>query len=103
MNSFETATQIMMNNPDFTETATFRGAPLTVVQSSVSEYPTLGEFGTEGGVSFFLRVEARLLSSPPVQYEQITFRGVTYKIERTELDSGGLVYRIYLKSINATR
>ena len=103
MNPFDTATQIMMQNPDFTETATFRGSALTVVQSTISEFPTLGEFGTEGGVNFFLRVEARFLATPPAQYERITFRGVTYKIERTELDSGGLVYRLYLKSLNATR
>ena len=51
MNPFEAATNILMNNPDFTEMA--------------------------------------------------TFRGTTYKIDRADLDSAGLVYRVYLKSLTS--
>ena len=57
--------------------------------------------GEDDGESFFLRIEARLLDSPPQKYELITFRGTTYKIDHSDLDSGGLVWRVYLKSLTS--
>lgn len=101
MNPFEAATQIMMSNPDFVETAAFRNGSVPVVASELAFAPTVTEFGEDEGESFFLRIEARLLSSPPAKYELITFRGVEYKIDRADLDSAGLVYRVYLKSLSS--
>ena len=101
MNLFEAATQLMMSNPDFTETATFRGSSITVIASELAFAPPVTEFGEDEGESFFLRIEARLLSSPPQKDEQITFRGATYKIDRADLDSAGLVWRVYLKSLSS--
>ena len=101
MNPFEAATQIMMSNTDFTEMATFRDSSITVIASELAFAPTVTEFGEDEGESFFLRIEARLLASPPEKYEQITFRGITYKIDRADLDSAGLVYRVYLKSLTS--
>lgn len=101
MNPFETATIDIMTNPDFRETATFRGADVSVVASELAESPVLTEFGEDDGVSFFLRIEARLLDSPPKKYELITFRSVTYKIDHIDLDSAGLVYRVYLRSLTS--
>lgn len=99
MNPFETATRTIMSNPDFTDTAEIAGATVTVVASELAEGETLTEYGDDAGVSFFLRVEARLLSTPPKKYDKVVFHGVTYKIDRLDLDSAGLVYRIYLKSL----
>ena len=101
MNPFEAATNILMNNPDFTEMATFRGSSITVVASETGMAPTLTDFGEDEGESFFLRIMASALSSPPQKYEEITFRGTTYKIDRADLDSAGLVYRVYLKSLTS--
>ena len=93
----------MMSNPDFTELCYIGGstAGTVCVASETAESPVLTEFGDDDGVSFFLRIEGRLLSSPPKKYEHITFRGVTYKIDRADLDSAGLVYRVYLKSLTS--
>jgi hypothetical protein len=99
--AFELATLDLMSNPDFAETATFREQSVSCVASEVAEAPTLSEFGEDEGVSFFLRIEARLLSAPPKKYERITFRGTTYKISRADLDSAGLVWRIYLVSLSS--
>jgi hypothetical protein len=96
---FETATKTIMSNPDFTDTAEIAGATVTVVASELSEAEVLTEYGEDEGVSFFLRVEARLLATPPKKYDKIVFHGVTYKIDRIDLDSAGLVYRVYLKSL----
>ena len=101
MNPFEAATNILMNNQDFTETATFRGASISVVASEIGLAPTLTDFGEDEGESFFLRILASLLLTPPEKYEQITFRGTTYKIDRADLDSAGLVWRVYLKSLSS--
>ena len=100
MNPFEAATNIMMN-PDVTETATFRNSSITVVASETGMAPTLTDFGEDEGESFFLRIMASALSSPPQKYEEITFRGTAYKIDRADLDSAGLVYRVYLKSLSS--
>ena len=101
MNPFEAATQLMMSNPDFTETATFRGSSITVIASELAFSQTLTDFGEDEGESFFLRIEARLLASAPKKDERITFRGTTYKIDRADLDSAGLVWRVYLKSLTS--
>lgn len=101
MNPFEAATIAMMSNPDFVETATFRNGSVPVVASELACSPTLTDFGEDEGESFFLRVEARHLSAPPAKYELITFRGVDYKIDRADLDSAGLVWRVYLKSLTS--
>jgi hypothetical protein len=101
MTAFEQATITMMSNPDFTETCTFRNESIVCVASELAESPVLTEFGEDEGASFFLRIEARLLSTPPKKYEQITFRGTTYKIDRADLDSAGLVWRVYLKSLTS--
>lgn len=101
MNPFETATEILMTNPDFTDTAVIAGSTVTVVASELSEAEVLTEFGEDAGVSFFLRVEARNLATPPKKYDIIQFRGVEYKLDRIDLDSGGLVYRLYLRSLTS--
>lgn len=101
MTAFEQATITMMSNPDFVESCTFREASVPCVASETAESPVLTEFGEDDGVSFYLRIEGRLLSSPPKKYEKITFRGTTYKIDRADLDSAGLVYRVYLKSLTS--
>lgn len=101
MTAFEQATITMMNNPDFVESCTFRESSVPCVASETAESPVLTEFGEDEGVSFYLRIEGRLLVSPPKKYEKITFRGTTYKIDRADLDSAGLVYRIYLKSLTS--
>lgn len=101
--AFEQATITMMSNPDFTELCYIAGstAGTVCVASELAESPVLTEFGEDDGVSFYLRIEGRLLSTPPKKYEKITFRGVTYKIDRADLDSAGLVYRVYLKSLTS--
>ena len=99
MNPFEAATQIIMQNPDFTDVAIIGGATVSVVASELAEGETLTEYGEDAAVSFFLRVEKRLLSTPPKKFDKITFHGITYKIDRIDLDSGNLVYRIYLRSL----
>ena len=71
----------------------------SVVASELSEAEVLTEYGEDAGVSFFLRVEARLLSTPPKKYDKVVFHDVTYKIDRIDADSAGLVYRIYLRSL----
>ena len=101
MNPFEAATQTIMTNPDFTDTAVIAGSTVTVVASELSEAEVLTEFGEDAGVSFFLRVEARNLSAPPKKYDIIQFRGVDYKLNNFDLDSGGLVYRLYLRSLTS--
>jgi hypothetical protein len=101
MNPFEQATIDMMTNPDFGELCIVGGATVTCVCSELTEAAVLTEFGDDAGESFYLRIEGRLLSTPPKKYDKITFRGVTYKIDRCELDSAGLVYRIYLKSLSS--
>ena len=102
-NPFEQATIAMMTNPDFGEICYIGGSTngTTCVCSELTEAAVLTEFGDDAGESFYLRVEARLLSTPPKKYERISFRGTTYKIDRCELDSAGLVYRIYLKSLSS--
>lgn len=101
--AFEQATITMMTNPDFTELCYIGGstAGTVCVASDLAESPVLTEFGEDDGVSFFLRIEVRLLSTPPKKYEKISFRGTTYKIDRADLDSAGLVYRVYLKSLTS--
>lgn len=99
--AFEQATIDLMTNPDFVESCTFREQSVSCVASELSEAPVLSEFGEDEGASFFLRIEARLLSTPPKKYERITFRGTTYKIARADLDSAGLVWRIYLVSLSS--
>ena len=103
MTAFEQATITMMSNPDFTELCYIGGstAGTACVASELAESPVLTEFGEDEGASFFLRIEARLLSTPPKKYEQITFRGTTYKIDRADIDSAGLVWRVYLKSLTS--
>ena len=101
MNPFAQATIDMMANPDFGETCIVGGATVTCVCSELTEAALLTEFGDDAGVSFYLRIEGRLLSTPPKKYDKITFRGVQYKVDRCELDSAGLVYRIYLKSLSS--
>lgn len=100
-NPFATATQTIMTNPDFTDVCYIGGstAGTTTVASELSEAEVLTEYGEDAGVSFFLRIEARLLTEPPKKYDLVTFHDVTYKIDRVDLDSAGLVYRIYLKSL----
>lgn len=99
--AFENATITMMSNPDFTETCTFRDSSVVCVSSAITEMPVLNEFGEDEGETFFLRIEARLLSAPPRKYERITFRGTTYKIDSFNLDASGLVWNIYLKSLTS--
>lgn len=101
MNPFETATRQIMSNPDFTEMATFRNSSIVVVASELTESPVLTDYGEDDGESFFLRIEARLLTTHPEKYELITFRGKTYKIDHADLDSAGLVFRVYLKSLTS--
>lgn len=103
MNPFESATIDMMTNPDFGETCYIGGstAGTTCVCSELSEAAIITEFGDDAGESFYLRIEKRLLSTPPKKYDRITFRGTTYKIDRIDLDSAGLVYRVYLKSLSS--
>lgn len=103
MTAFEQATITMMTNPDFTELCYIGGstAGTTCVCSELAESPVLTEFGEDEGESFYLRIEARLLSAPPKKYDLISFRGTTYKIDRADLDSAGLVYRVYLKSLTS--
>ena len=101
MNPFETATQTIMTNPDFTDTAVIAGSTVTVVASELSEAELLTEFGEDAGVSFFLRVEARNLATPPKKYDIIEFHGAEYKLDRSDLDSAGLVYRLYLRSLTS--
>lgn len=100
-NPFATATQTIMTNPDFTDVCYIGGstAGTTTVASELSEAEVITEYGEDAGVSFFLRIEARLLSTPPKKYDKIVFHNVTYKIDRIDLDSASLVYRIYLKSL----
>lgn len=99
MNPFDAATKIIMSNPDFTDECVIAGTTTSVVASELSEAETLTEYGEDAGVSFFLRVEARLLPNPPKKYNKVVFHGITYKIDRIDLDSAGLVYRIYLRSL----
>lgn len=103
MNPFEQATIDMMTNPDFCEVCYIGGSTVgtTCVCSELTEAAVITEFGDDAGVSFYLRVEARLLATAPKKYDKVVFRGVTYKIDRLELDSAGLVYRIYLKSLSS--
>lgn len=103
MNPFESATIDMMTNPDFGELCYIGGstAGTTCVCSELSEAAVITEFCDDAGESFYLRIEARLLSVPPKKYDRITFRGTTYKIDRIDLDSAGLVYRVYLKSLSS--
>lgn len=102
-NPFEQATIDMMTNPDFGEACYIGSSTVgtVCVCSELAEAAVLTEFGEDAGESFYLRIEARLLSTPPKKYERITFRGTTYKIDRIDLDSAGLVYRIYLKSLSS--
>jgi hypothetical protein len=102
-NPFEQATIDMMTNPDFGEVCYIGGSTVgtTCVCSELTEAAVITEFGDDDGESFYLRIEARLLSTPPKKYDKITFRNVTYKIDRIDLDSAGLVYRVYLKSLSS--
>lgn len=88
-----------MSNPDFTDEAVVGGATVSVVASELSEAEVLTEYGDDYGVSFFLRIEARRLATPPKKYDRIVYHGTTYKIARLDLDSAGLVYRVYLQSL----
>ena len=103
MNPFEAATIDMMTNPDFGELCYIGGstAGTVCVCSELAEAAVLTEFGEDAGESFYLRIEKRLISTPPKKYDLIAFRGTTYKIDRIDLDSAGLVYRIYLKSLSS--
>ena len=103
MNPFESATIDMMTNPDFGEVCYIGGSTtsVTCVCSELSEAEVITEFGDDAGESFYLRIEKRLLSTPPKKYDRIMFRGVTFKIDRIDLDSAGLVYRVYLKSLSS--
>lgn len=102
-NPFEQATIDMMTNPDFGEVCYIGSSTVgtVCVCSELAEAAVLTEFGEDAGESFYLRIEARLLSTPPKKYERITFRGTTYKIDRIDLDSAGLVYRISLRSLSS--
>ena len=103
MNPFEQATITMMTNPDFGELCYIGGSTVgtTCVCSELSEAAVITEFGDDAGETFYLRIEKRLLATAPKKYDRIAFRDTTYKIDRVDLDSAGLVYRVYLRSLSS--
>ena len=97
MNPFEIASEDVFANPDFTETAEVRGGRVSVIASGVTDDPRLGEFGLDEGVSFFLRIRKRDVSSVR-KNDLIKFRGVEYRAAAVRLDSAGLVWEVDLRS-----
>ena len=91
--AFDCMVEDLFNNPELLEWCEVDGKEVSCIASALTESPSFTAFGTDYGVSFFLR----FLESDWKQLGDVR-RGRCYRIVQQELDSAGLTRHIYLKS-----
>ncbi len=95
--AFDCMVEDLFNNPELMEWCEVDGKEVSCIASALTESPSFTAFGTDYGVSFFLRfLESDWKQLGDVRH--ITYRGRCYRIVQQELDSAGLTRHIYLKS-----
>lgn len=95
--AFDCMVEDLFNNPELLEWCEVDGKEVSCIASALTELPSFTAFGTDYGVSFFLRfLESDWKQLGDVRH--ITYRGRCYRIVQQELDSAGLTRHIYLKS-----
>ena len=83
---------------NFTTTATFGETVVPVIVSSIPAEERITQFGIDEGISFTLQVKTADLASAPKRNDLITYQGTAYRVDRVDLESSGIVWKIYLKS-----
>ena len=101
-NPFDVLLEDIFSATDFVETARLEssGEQIPVIASSIAESERFTAYGEERDVTFFLRMPLGSEHTEKFSFrrgDRITFRGEEYKIERTELDSAGRSWNVYLK------
>ena len=99
MNPFETMEEDIFKSPDFAECCLIGGRSVPCVVSAVSTATQYTEFGEDLGTSFFLRIQKRFYT--PKKSDIVTYKDTQYRVANFELDSGQIVYNVYLKSMSS--
>ena len=95
MNAFKQAFKAMFAVDDFCEEAIIDGNVVKVVCSSIVDQIAWGDVGAENPASFTLIVDVDDIQKPRIN-SKVQFRGDTYKVSYSELDSAGTSYKLYL-------
>ena len=88
----------IFSDENFTASATFGEAVVPVIVSAIPAEEKITQFGLDEGVSFTIQVKTSDLAAAPKRNDLITYQGKEYRADRVELESSGIVWKIYLKS-----
>lgn len=95
---FRQAINDIFADVNFTESAAFGETVVPVIVSAIPAEEKITQFGLDEGVSFTIQVKTSDLASAPKRNDLITYQGKEYRADRVELESSGIVWKIYLKS-----
>ena len=95
MNAFQQAVSQMWQCKDFLEEAVIDGNVVKVVCSKIADEMTWRDTGAENPSDFVLYVQVGDIQKPRIN-SKVQFRGDTYKVSYSELDSAGTSYKLFL-------
>lgn len=94
-NAFTEAVKQMFSVKDFIEEAVIDGNVVKVVCSKITDEISWRDTGAENPSDFVLYVQVGDIQKPRIN-SKVQFRGDTYKVSYSELDSAGTSYKLYL-------
>ena len=95
MNAFQQAVSQMWQCKDFLEEAVIDGNVVNVVCSKIVDQIAWNDVGAENTTDFVLYVQVGDIQKPKIN-SKVKFRGDTYKVSYSELDSAGTSYKLFL-------
>ena len=95
---FQQAINDIFSDENFISSALFGSSSVPVIVSAIPADEKITQFGIDEGVSFTIQVKTADLASAPKRNDLITYQGTEYRVDRVELESSGIVWKIYLKS-----
>lgn len=96
--TFKDMMQEIFSNNQFTEICYINGFETTCICSPIGNDVLFTEAGMIDGVNFSLDLQIATLHQIPQEGDKVIFRGKTYKIASTQLDSACASMKIYLIS-----
>lgn len=95
---FTQAINDIFSDENFISSALFGSSSVPVIVSSIPAEEKVTQFGIDEGISFTIQVRSADLAASPKRNDLITYQGTEYRVDRVELESSGIVWKIYLKS-----
>lgn len=95
---FTQAINDIFSDENFISSALFGSYSVPVIVSAIPAEEKVTQFGLDEGVSFTIQARSADLAAAPKRNDLITYQGTEYRVDRVELESSGIVWKIWLRS-----